>query len=166
MTWEAGLNNQMTGWVGTQLKLEDKWSPRQCASLETSLHKEPTCQCRRHMRRRFDSWVRKIPCSRKWQPGLVFLPGKLYGQRRLVSYSLWGCTESDITEQLSTHPHPHIHTHTHTHNGWVMVMESMWSWVLGHPVGWEDWIFLRQFLALRILRKVWMPQILSDQGPG
>ena len=76
--------------------------------------KEPTCQCRRHMRRRFDSWVRKIPCSRKWQPGLVFLPGKLYGQRRLVSYSLWGCTESDRTEQLSTHPHPHIHTHTHT----------------------------------------------------
>ena len=38
MTWETGLNNQMTGWVGTQLKLEDKWSPRQCASLETSLH--------------------------------------------------------------------------------------------------------------------------------
>ena len=23
--------------------------------------KEPTCQCRRHMRRGFDPWVRKIP---------------------------------------------------------------------------------------------------------
>ena len=71
--------------------------------------KEPTCQCRRHMRHRFDSWVRKIPWSRKWQPVLVVLPGKLYGQRRLVSYSLWGCTESDTTE--------HTPTHTHTQNG-------------------------------------------------
>ena len=32
-----------------------------------------TCQCRRHG---FDSWVRKIPWRRKWQPTPVFLPGK------------------------------------------------------------------------------------------
>ena len=37
-------------------------------------------QCRRC---RFDSWVGKIPRSRKWQPTPVFLPGKLNGQRSL-----------------------------------------------------------------------------------
>ena len=30
---------------------------------------------------------------------------KPYGQRSLVGYSLWGCKESDITEQLSTAEH-------------------------------------------------------------
>ena len=33
--------------------------------------KESTCPCRRHGRCRFDSWVRKIPWRRKWQPTLV-----------------------------------------------------------------------------------------------
>ena len=28
----------------------------------------------------------------------VSLPGKFHGQRRLVGYSPWGCTESDMTE--------------------------------------------------------------------
>ena len=27
--------------------------------------KEPTCQCRRHKRHRFNPWVGKIPCRRK-----------------------------------------------------------------------------------------------------
>ena len=33
-----------------------------------------------------DPWVRKIPWKRKWQPTLVFLPGKSHGQRNLVGY--------------------------------------------------------------------------------
>ena len=33
----------------------------------------------------FDPWVRKDPWRRKWQPTLVFLPGKSHGQRSLVS---------------------------------------------------------------------------------
>ena len=40
--------------------------------------KEATCQCRRC---RFDSWVRKIPWSMKWQPTPVSLPGKFHKQR-------------------------------------------------------------------------------------
>ena len=32
----------------------------------------------------FDSWVRKIPCRREWQPTPVFLPGEFCGQRSLV----------------------------------------------------------------------------------
>jgi len=46
----------------------------------------------------FNPWVRKIPCSRKWQPTPVFLPGKLHGQRTLVDYSPWGHTKSNTTE--------------------------------------------------------------------
>ena len=49
--------------------------------------KESTCQGRKHG---FDPWVRKIPCRRKWQPALVFLPGKPHGQRSLGGYGLWG----------------------------------------------------------------------------
>ena len=46
--------------------------------------KEPTCQCRRHKRCGFDSWVRKIPWQRAWQPTPVILPGESHGQRSLV----------------------------------------------------------------------------------
>ena len=60
--------------------------------------KESTCQCRRHRRPGFDLSVRKIPWRRKWQPTLVFLPGKSHGQRILVGYSPWGPEESDMTE--------------------------------------------------------------------
>ena len=48
--------------------------------------KEPACQCRRHRRRGFDPWVRKIPWRRTWRPTVVFLPRKFYGQRTLVGY--------------------------------------------------------------------------------
>jgi len=41
--------------------------------------KEPTCQCRRYKRCKFDPWVRKIPWRRPWQPTLVFLPGESHG---------------------------------------------------------------------------------------
>ena len=41
-----------------------------------SAGKEPICQCRRHKRCGFNSWVRKIPWSRKWQPSPVFLPSR------------------------------------------------------------------------------------------
>ena len=57
--------------------------------------KELACQCRRHRRCRFDSWVKKIPWSRKWQPTPVLLPGKSRGQSSLVGYNPWGCKESD-----------------------------------------------------------------------
>ena len=42
---------------------------------------------------------------RKWQPTPVFLPGEPQGRRSLVSCHLWGHTESDTTEQLSTEQH-------------------------------------------------------------
>ena len=38
--------------------------------------KEPACQCRRWKSCMFNSWVRKRPCGRAWQPTPVFLPGE------------------------------------------------------------------------------------------
>ena len=40
------------------------------------------------------------PLEREWQPTPVFLPGKFHGQRSLTGYSLWGCKELDMTEQI------------------------------------------------------------------
>ena len=65
--------------------------------------KESNCQCRRHKRHGFDPWVRKIPCSRKWQPTPVLLPGEFHGQGSLVGYSPWGHKESDTIECTHTH---------------------------------------------------------------
>ena len=48
---------------------------------------EPACQCWRHMRHSFNSWVRKIPWRRAWQPTPVFLPRESHGQWILVGYS-------------------------------------------------------------------------------
>ena len=54
-------------------------------------------QCKRHRRCRFDSWGRKMPWRRKWQPTPVFLPGRFHGLKSLLGYSPWVCTESDTT---------------------------------------------------------------------
>ena len=69
--------------------------------------KEPTCQCRRQKRHRFNPWVRKIRWRRAWQPTPVFLPGESHGQRSLVGYSPWGPKELDTTEVTE-----HAHTRT------------------------------------------------------
>ena len=55
--------------------------PRWCSD------KESACQCRRRKRCGFDSWVRKIPWRKKWQPTPEFLLGKYNGWRSLADYS-------------------------------------------------------------------------------
>ena len=55
-------------------------------------HFQSQCRCQR---RRFDTWVGKIPWRRKWQPTPVFLPGESQGQRSLAGYSPWGHKKSD-----------------------------------------------------------------------
>ena len=57
--------------------------------------KESAWQCRRPRGHGFNSWLRKIPWSRK----PVFLPGKLHGQRSLMGYSPGG-HELDMTEHI------------------------------------------------------------------
>ena len=53
----------------------------------------------------FDPWVRKIGWRREWKPALVFLPRKFHGWRSLADSSLWGCTESDMTERKNNSIH-------------------------------------------------------------
>ena len=48
-----------------------------------------------------DSWVGRIPWRRKWQPTLVFLPGKSHGQRSLVCCSPWGPKELNTTQRVN-----------------------------------------------------------------
>ena len=60
--------------------------------------KEHICPCRRHWRRGFGLWIRKIPRRRAWQPTPVFLPGESQGQRSLAGHSPWSCKELDMTE--------------------------------------------------------------------
>jgi len=60
--------------------------------------REPSYQCRRHKRSRFDPSVGKIPWRREWLPTVVFLPGESHGQRSLASYSPWDLKEVDMTE--------------------------------------------------------------------
>ena len=44
------------------------------------------------------SCITKIPWRKSWQPTPVFSLGKFHGQRILVGYSPWGCTQLDTTE--------------------------------------------------------------------
>ena len=46
----------------------------------------------------------KVPWRRKWQPTLVFLPGKFHGQGRLTGYNPRGPKESDTNEH-TRHPY-------------------------------------------------------------
>jgi len=70
----------------------------------------------------FDSWVRKIPWRRKWQPTLVFLPKKSHGQRGLAGYSLWDHKESDMG--LSDSTTNNNFTDTETPSGWEKLMTN------------------------------------------
>ena len=72
--------------------------PRCCSGKRTA------CQCRKHKRHGFDPWVGKIPWRRKWQTALVFLPQKCPWIREPDGlHTVHGVSESDTTEQLSTH---------------------------------------------------------------
>ena len=58
---------------------------------------ESAYQCRRLG---FSPGVGKIPWKRKWQPILIFLPGKSHGQGSLVDCTPWG--HQRVTRDLAT----------------------------------------------------------------
>ena len=95
---------------------------KQSQSCRGTRGKEPTGQCRRLKRRRFNRLVRKIPWRRKWQLTLVILLGESHGQRSLVGYGPQGHKESDTTEVT-------LYTHTNTH----IPASPMAQWVKNLP---------------------------------
>ena len=66
--------------------------------------KESACQCRSC---EFDSWLGKISWRRKWQPTLVLVPGKSYGQRGAQWAAV--CRLSRVRHDFATKQHitPH-----------------------------------------------------------
>ena len=72
-----------------------------------SAGKEPTCQCRRHKRRRFDPRVWKIPLEKGMATHSCILAWKIpWTESSLAGYSPWDHRESDTTE--CTHIHIHV----------------------------------------------------------
>ena len=45
---------------------------------------------------RVPSLVRKVHWRRKWQPTPELLPGEFQGQRNLVGYSAWDCSQTQV----------------------------------------------------------------------
>ena len=90
--------------------------------------KESACLCRRCG---FDTWVGKVPWRRKWQPTLVFLPGKSQWQRSLANYnprSHERVRHDLATKQQKQYPlytHTHTHTHTHTQSCFLYPLKSL-----------------------------------------
>ena len=70
--------------------------------------KGPNGQCWKDRRYRLDSWVGKIPWSRKWEPTLVLLSTWTEEPGRLQSIRSQRVRHDLVTE------HTHTHTHTHT----------------------------------------------------
>ena len=113
-----GINGKFTGSFHTPWMLNSKKACWFCSSVFQCFPggasgKEPTCQCSRCKRCRFDPCIVKSPWRRKWQSALVFLPGKSHGQMSVTGYSPWSWKESDTIEHERACTHTHTHTHTH-----------------------------------------------------
>ena len=95
-------------------------------------------------RHRLDFWVGKMLWSRKWQPSLIFLPGKLHGQRSLACYSAWGCKELDMTERLGAARPTHTHTDTHTENGLNVKSNFLKTEWESKTISMQEWEWVKQ----------------------
>ena len=104
----------------------------------------------------------------EWLPTPVILPGEFHGQRSLASYSLWGCKELDMTQQL---------TLSHSCYMYICILFIVVVWLLS-PVWlfWDamdcslpvfcPWNFLLQEI---FLTQGWNPSLLhwhADSLPG
>ena len=69
ITWVVREGNSLRKWRSSLCSREVDFP---CCSNG----KEPTCQCRRHKRGRFEPWVGKMPWSGAWQPTPMFLLGE------------------------------------------------------------------------------------------
>ena len=111
-----------------------------CCMYREHSGREPACQCRRCG---FSPWVGNIHWRRKWLTPPVFSPRKSHAQRNLAGYSSWGCKESDVTEQLSTH--------SERAQGWRV----SWGLIMVSFEYRMESIFLFQWEPWQLLNKKW-----------
>jgi len=90
--------------------------------------KEPICQCRRPKRLGLDSWVRKIPWRRVWQPTPVFLPGESPLDRGAWWATVYKVKKSWTLKQLSTCVRFPSHFFIHSTNIEIYVRGSRWRY--------------------------------------
>ena len=64
--------------------------------------KEPSCQCRRSKRHRFDPWVEKIPWRRAWHPSPLFSSGESMDRGAWRAIVLWVENSRKQLKQLNT----------------------------------------------------------------
>ena len=87
-----GSNLSLLHWQGYSLSLRHQESPHMSLQLGKIIYDKAyfIIKC----------WLVHVIywLSREWQPTPVFLPGEFHGQRSLVGYSPWGCTELDTTD--------------------------------------------------------------------
>ena len=97
------LNHKGSPWDETCLHITHiYWVFHVALVVEKNNNNKPACQCRRHKRGRFNSWVEKIPWRRAWQLTPVFLPGESHGQSILLQrvrndWSNWACMQLTFT---------------------------------------------------------------------
>ena len=101
--------------------------------------KEPACQCRRHQRRGFDSWVGKIPWRRKWHPTQYSCLGNSMGR------GAWRATVHKTTESQTRL------------NGWAHTMETFTKQLNCLSVVWFSCIFQVYSQPMIGLPCLWIP---------
>ena len=77
------------------------------------------------MRVQFLGW--KILWRRKWEPTLVFLPGRSHGQNSLANYGPWGCNELDTTWLLNNN-NSKVPVSPPRIEGWYVGSENLLRW--------------------------------------
>ena len=84
------------------------------------------------------------PLERKWQPTPVFLPGESHGQRSLVGYSPWGCTESDTTKRLNS-------------NNNINTLNSHFIFISSHQCSFPAALFHSGHQVTLVVKSPWPP---------
>ena len=78
---------------------------------------ESPCPCRWRRRHKFYPWVGKIPWSRKWQPSLEFLPGKVPWTEKPIGLQSvgsqrpghdWACRHTRLHKHLGKFEEKHV----------------------------------------------------------
>ena len=85
---------------------------------------------------------------RKWQPTPVFFPGESKGQGSLVGCRLWGRTESDTTERLSSSSSVCTQSHDTFVTSWTVAQQVPLSMGFSRQEYWSGCHALHQGIFL------------------